>query len=138
MSVSENQAKTIFLAALEIDSQTERGAFIDARCGDDVSLLQAVERLLLRHDDVGSFLESPPPGVEVAPTVDQPIAEQPGTQIGPYKLLQKIGEGGFGVVYMAEQTKPIRRQSRLESDQTGHGHQGGDCTLRSRTPSPGS
>ena len=58
------------------------------------------------------FLKSSP---EPAPTVDQPpISERPGHEIGRYKLLQKIGEGGFGVVYMAEQQRPVRRKVALK------------------------
>ena len=49
-----------------------------------------------------------------APTIDQPITEKPGTQIGPYKLLQQIGEGGMGVVYMAEQNEPVKRRVALK------------------------
>jgi tetratricopeptide (TPR) repeat protein len=60
----------------------------------------------------GSFLDSPAPAL--AATVDEPMAERPGTVIGPYKLLEQIGEGGFGVVYMAEQTQPIRRMVALK------------------------
>ncbi len=74
--------------------------------------MQRVEHLLHLHDEAGSFLE--PPAIESSPTLDRPITEKPGTQIGPYKLLQQIGEGGFGAVFMAEQTEPIRRKVALK------------------------
>ena len=61
----------------------------------------------------------------------------PARSIGPYKLLEQIGEGGFGVVYMAEQTAAGRRQGGAEDHQAGHGHQGGDRPLRGRTAGPG-
>ncbi len=77
------------------------------------SLRGRVEALLCSHDEAGSFLQGvAAAGVEH--TLDQPIAERPGTQIGPYKLIQEIGEGGFGVVYLAEQQQPMRRQVALK------------------------
>src|SRR4030095_13675626 len=60
----------------------------------------------------GSFLEVPAP--EICPTVNHPPTESAGTQIGPYKLLQQIGEGGFGVVFLAAQTEPVRRKVALK------------------------
>src|SRR4030095_14859714 len=69
--------------------------------------------ILLRiHEDEPEFLESPPPGI--AATQDVPITERPDTVIGPYKLLEQIGEGGFGIVFMAEQTRPVRRKVALK------------------------
>ena len=73
----------------------------------------AVEQLLAAHERVESFiLDTPPAGVDA--TLDHPITERPGTVIGPYKLLQQIGEGGMGVVFMAEQTEPIQRTVALK------------------------
>src|SRR5207247_4007665 len=62
--------------------------------------------------ELGSFLEAPVPALTA--TVDDPVTERPGTVIGPYKLLEQIGEGGFGVVFMAEQTRPVRRKVALK------------------------
>jgi serine/threonine protein kinase len=76
-------------------------------------LRDKVEALLRAHADAGSFLEGPPLGAEQTQHFDS-IAEQPGTVIGPYKLLEQIGEGGFGVVYMAEQQHPVRRKVALK------------------------
>jgi serine/threonine protein kinase/ribosomal protein S16 len=91
----------------------ERKAYIEAACGDDTELLARIEALLKAREVEDSFLEVPALDPDV--TLDSsPISEGPGTVIGRYKLLEQIGEGGFGVVYMAEQTKPISRRVALK------------------------
>ena len=85
-------------------SAEEREAYLDKVCGDDTALRQKVESLIADHFEAGDFLEKPAMVAD-----DQPLAEKPGDQIGPYKLLQELGEGGMGVVYMAEQTAPVAR-----------------------------
>ncbi len=107
-------AKAIFLEALEIPSADDRDQFIQGRCGGDESLGKEVWRLLAHHGEMGSFLQSPPQEAMLDPTVALSISERPGTQIGRYKLLQQIGEGGMGTVFMAEQTKPIARRVALK------------------------
>ena len=74
----------------------------------DAELRQRVEALLQAHDDPGSFLDAPTSFLDPLSTIF--IAEEPETVIGPYKLLEHIGEGGFGTVYMAEQQEPVRRR----------------------------
>ena len=103
--------ESIFAAALECKSGAERAAFLDGACGGDQVLRHRVEALLSSHEEAGTFLNEPAAPVA---TIDQPITEKPGTQIGPYKLLQQIGEGGMGVVYMAEQTEPVERRVALK------------------------
>src|SRR5437867_3189331 len=105
------QIESILVAAVEIDSEAARRAFVDKACAGDLSLKQRVEELVANHFRAGSFLESPAAGVA---TIDEAITERPGTVIGPYKLLEQIGEGGFGVVFMAEQTQPMRRKVALK------------------------
>jgi WD40 repeat protein/serine/threonine protein kinase len=102
--------QAIFIAALQEDPD-KRAAYLDRACGADPALRQRVENLLDAHERAGSFLKQPAAAVTDA---YRPISEGPGTVIGPYKLLQQIGEGGFGVVYMAEQQEPVRRKVALK------------------------
>ena len=111
MSSNPQQIQTIFFAAVEKPA-AERTAHLDRECGDNLELRRRVEALLLAHDAPGSFLDSPPPGVNG--TIDPPISETPGDTIGPYKLVEQIGEGGFGVVYRVQQTEPVLRQVALK------------------------
>src|SRR5690349_4069311 len=109
---------TIFSGAIAIASGEERAAFIARACGADEELRRRVERLVDAHFQAGSFLGSPPasPTASMAPA---PSTELSGTVIGPYKLLQPIGEGGMGTVYMAEQTQPVRRTVALKLIKAG-------------------
>ncbi|MBL8823670.1 MAG: serine/threonine protein kinase [Planctomycetia bacterium] len=112
MTVSVDD-QAIFEAARRITSPEDRQAFLREKCGDDHALLQHLQALIKAFDEHQSFLETPPS--ELVRTVDSDAAnEHAGTIIGPYKLLQQIGEGGMGVVYMAEQTKPVQRKVALK------------------------
>lgn len=103
----------IYLACLEQPTPEERAAYLDEACLGVPAVRERVERLLRAQAQVGSFLESPAP--ELCPPIQQPaISAAPGNQIGPYKLLQQIGEGGMGIVYVAEQLEPIRRKVALK------------------------
>ena len=102
----------IYFSALEIPTSGERCAYLDRTCGGDDELRRRVERLLCAESKVGDFLESPAP--EIAAAFVPSPAECPGTVIGPYKLLEQIGEGGFGIVYMADQQAPVRRRVALK------------------------
>jgi eukaryotic-like serine/threonine-protein kinase len=105
--------ESIFAAALGKASPAERQAFLADACAGDGELRARVEALLQAHDNPDSFLE--PRSAGLALTVDEPpVREQPGAVIGPYKLLEQIGEGGFGVVFLAEQTHPVRRKVALK------------------------
>jgi serine/threonine protein kinase len=105
--------RSIFIEALNKTNAVERAAHLDAVCGEDDALRRRVEKLLAAHEAADGPLDHP----AVAPEATgpyQPLTEGPGTVIGQYKLLQQIGEGGFGVVYMAEQLQPIRRMVALK------------------------
>jgi WD40 repeat protein/serine/threonine protein kinase/tetratricopeptide (TPR) repeat protein len=115
MSADFQRVKDIFLAALEREAGAQRSAYLNEACGQDSELRQRVEALLARHEAAGSFLQSPVPVLDPYPTVDEPVGpEHTGMIIGPYKLLQQIGEGGMGTVYMAEQTHPVQRKVALK------------------------
>src|SRR5512143_2772282 len=115
---SWSRAKQVFNEALE-KSGPERQRFVDSACGEDAELRSQVLALLAAHDRAGGFMVATGAGADAAARVfaggasEEPI-EEPGTRIGPYKLLQVIGEGGFGVVYMAEQVEPIHRRVALK------------------------
>jgi serine/threonine-protein kinase len=108
MNVNE---ESVFAEALEKPDPQERAAYLDRACAGLPELRQNVESLLSAYE-AGQFLESP--AAPVATADASPLNEGPGTRIGPYKLLEQIGEGGFGVVFMAEQQQPIRRKVALK------------------------
>ena len=102
----DSRLEAIFDGALQKASDVERAAFLEGACGPNVDLRARVDTLLRAHSAAGGFLQA---------TVDfERPREGPGTVIGRYKLLQQIGEGGFGVVYMAEQLEPVRRKVALK------------------------
>src|SRR5436309_15123221 len=101
--------REIFDATLAIADPAERSAYLDAVGASDARLRQHLEGLLAMHQQLGSFLEAPAPAL-VATVEERPLTEGPGAVIGPYKLLQQIGEGGMGTVFMAEQTQPVQRK----------------------------
>src|SRR6266705_4821438 len=103
-----NREKEIFEQALDITPTEERLRFLTSACGKDAALLARVQALLRADESGESFLPEQPKATVVA------ITEKPGDCIGRYKLLQQIGEGGCGAVYMAEQTEPVRRRVALK------------------------
>ncbi|MCA9215924.1 MAG: protein kinase, partial [Planctomycetales bacterium] len=104
--------KAIFEVACHIDDVNLRERYLSQVCANDVPLRQRVGRLLQMHDEEPEFLEAAPLAAlqHVFPTAIHP----PGTQIGPYKLREQIGEGGMGMVYVAEQTEPVKRKVALK------------------------
>jgi tetratricopeptide (TPR) repeat protein/serine/threonine protein kinase len=109
------RANDLFLKALEMRSAEERQRYLDGACAGDAAMRAEVESLLEASARAGGFLASPILSAHQVATVDDsPVAERPGAVIGPYKLLEQIGEGGFGVVFMAEQTRPVHRKVALK------------------------
>lgn len=112
MSLDPNKIKAIFLKAVEQCEPGNWSAFLDVACEGDNNLRHRVEILLQAHLGVDSLFDAQACGL--SSTLEQLTPILPGTIIGPYKLLQQIGEGGMGVVFMAEQTQPVQRKVALK------------------------
>jgi serine/threonine protein kinase/WD40 repeat protein len=135
MSTAPPNERQLFLQAIGLPAG-ERRSFLDNACGADAALRSRIEGLLQESGEIGSFLETPaltpmsspgqagagagvgggelgPGGTEILPPHSED-KEKAGDRIGRYKLLQNIGEGGCGVVYMAEQEEPVRRRVALK------------------------
>jgi serine/threonine protein kinase/tetratricopeptide (TPR) repeat protein len=117
MPMASQSLKEVFLEALAI-ATPERTAWLDRKCSGDQQLRRQVELMLAAHDQPQSLLDREvSPEIEAqAPTENHANAEfeRAGNSIGPYKLLEQLGEGGFGIVFMAEQTHPVRRKVALK------------------------
>jgi WD40 repeat protein/serine/threonine protein kinase len=112
MAEALTQEEAIFHAALEIGAADRRSAYLDLACGNQEGLRRRVEALLRRHAEAEGPLDRPV--VSLTATADEPTAERPGAVLGPYKLLEQIGEGGMGLVFVAEQQYPVRRKVALK------------------------
>jgi serine/threonine protein kinase/Tfp pilus assembly protein PilF len=106
--------EAIFKVAVEIPAEDARSTYLQQVCGNDRALLDRVLALLRVSSASKDFLESPPPGFAATAQVTPAITVTPGAQFGPYKIREQIGEGGMGVVYVAEQTTPVRRKVALK------------------------
>ena len=110
--------RQLFNQLLDCDSDAARRALLEELAGNDPALRDRLAGLLAAHGDAGDFLKGesshPNQPATVSGHGSVPVAEGPGSVIGRYKLLQKIGEGGFGVVYMAEQREPVKRRVALK------------------------
>src|SRR5262245_35056698 len=107
MTESAKDAEAVFLAALDRATPEERAAYVEQACAGDPELRRRVRELLDCHEASQGPLDVTAAGRSAADP--PPAGEQPGTVIGPYKLLEPIGEGGMGTVWMAHQTRPVQR-----------------------------
>jgi hypothetical protein len=128
LDAKTQRAEEIFCDAQEMTDACERRRFVDRTCAGDPALRAAVEEMLASQSDADRFFRDTNPAVQHSADtlrrlveessaglgLDPVPEEQPGTRIGPYRLLQKLGEGGCGAVYMAEQEQPVRRQVALK------------------------
>src|ERR1035437_7220821 len=106
--------EAIFDAVLALPPE-QRAAYLDQVCGQDAQLRQRIELLLRSHDHAAEFLEpAPPTGPNRTAVLPTAPSEKPGDVIAHYKIREKLGEGGCGVVYVAEQTEPVRRRVALK------------------------
>ena len=112
MTPNSGRAIEVFTEAIQLPIE-ERAAFLDRACAEDEGLRRKIEALLRSNDRAGGFLEQPPATIGES-RVKAAIGEKPGDRVGRYKLLQQIGEGGCGVVFMAEQEEPVRRRVALK------------------------
>jgi serine/threonine protein kinase/WD40 repeat protein/tetratricopeptide (TPR) repeat protein len=112
VNADPQKVRSIFLAAVESREPDQWGPFLEEACAGNPELRRRVEVLLRAHQQFDSLLDDPAPTPPA--TIDEPVRERPGTLIGSYKLLEEIGEGGFGVVFMAEQQQPVRRKVAMK------------------------
>ena len=119
MNDAERHLMTVFAEALDRAPAAKRVAYLDSACADNPALRERVDALLRAHEGAGQFLERGDSLAGQALTADLPKAESSGLQIGPYKLVDLIGEGGMGAVYLAQQTEPVKRVVALKVIKAG-------------------
>src|SRR5580658_9199798 len=113
MNEAPKRVLAVFTEALPLPA-AERSGYLDRACAGDGELRRQVEGLLRAFEKAGDFLGEPAAGMPIGSGQGITLGEKPGDEIGPYKLLQQNGEGGCGVVFMAEQEAPVRRKVALK------------------------
>ena len=117
MAAPKLDEAALFNHARQIESPEARRQYLQEECGGNREMLGRVEALLRVHDEDATFLDSPTDDFRALLT--DTVGEDLGTQIGPYKLLQKLGQGGMGTVFLAEQTQPVQRQVAVKIIRAG-------------------
>ena len=118
MALDAQRVQAVFQAALEAPDRAARAAVLERECATDPEVSRRVQALLQAYENPASILDRPP--VAALPvTVDDAPPECPGTMLGSYKLIEQIGEGGMGVVWMAQQTEPVKRVVALKVIKAG-------------------
>ena len=112
-SASQSE-KALFAAARELADAAQRRAFLDGACADDPQMRQRLEELLAAQPEADRFFVEGAAALEPPAATQVLVTEKLGDRVGRYKLLQRIGEGGCGTVYMAEQEEPVRRRVALK------------------------
>lgn len=119
MSHSSLDSRSIFAQALEIKDIQGRNDYLSQACAGNALLRTEIEEMLQLHEQADGFMENPGAYAPTQLGETEPLTEKPGTLVGPYKLLQQIGEGGMGTVFMAEQEQPVRRKVALKIIKSG-------------------
>jgi eukaryotic-like serine/threonine-protein kinase len=117
MNNRDHREEELFDAARRIADSRERAAFLESTCAGDSTLCQRLRELLSAQASADDFFRLLPE--QRASASASPFTEEAGTAIGRYRLLEKIGEGGFGAVHVAEQTEPVKRQVALKIIKAG-------------------
>jgi serine/threonine protein kinase/tetratricopeptide (TPR) repeat protein len=112
MSIDSQQVRSLFLDAVENHTPEQWGVFLDGVCGADHVLRGRVEVLLRAHTNSNRLLDRPTHGLVA--NSSEPSPEHTGTIVGSYKLMEQVGEGGFGIVFRAEQQQPVRREVAIK------------------------
>ena len=108
MQPNQYDERAILGIARRISDSEARSEYLLQVCGEDKERIERIEQYIAASEDSTSFLE--PPGANVRATIDPPVSdERPGTRVGPYKLIEELGDGGMGLVYLASQREPVRR-----------------------------
>jgi 2-methylaconitate cis-trans-isomerase PrpF len=116
MNPSPDREEALFRAAAELESRAARAAFLDQACAGNRTLRARLDALLAAHEQTEGALAEPPPAANATMKIEFTDApdEAVGQTLGRYKLLERVGEGGCGTVYVAEQTEPVRRRVALK------------------------